>query len=261
MSRNPTLVVTYHAIRVGPPPLCVAPDRFARDLELFLEAGFEPHPLASVLRPDATPPARPRFCLTFDDGYRDFLEHALPALEARGLPATVFAIASDDRTGVLGGAAGALLGFDELAELARRGVAVGAHGLSHVPLTGLDAGDLERELLDAREKLEARTGAPVDLLAYPFGAFDARVRAATAAAGFRSACTTQLAPVSAGCEPLAIPRLDAYYLRSATLRALIARGRPEPYLHVRRWLRRARGSEPRRRVPRSPVLPDAQESG
>lgn len=251
-----TLVVTYHAIRVGPPPLCVAPERLARDLDLFLTSGFEPHPLAALLRAGAAPRSRPGLCVTFDDGYRDFLENALPVLEAHGVPATLFAIASDDRTGVPGvpgGVAGSLLGFDELADLAGRGVAVGAHGLSHVPLTKLGADTLERELLGARSRLEACIGAPVDLLAYPFGAFDARVREAAVAASFRGAATNQLAPVPRSFDPLAVPRLDAYYLGSPALRALLARGWPEPYLHVHRWLRRVRGSEPRRRVPRSPA--------
>lgn len=254
-------MVTYHAIRVGPPPLCVAPERFARDLDLLFTSGFEPRPLAAVLRAGVVASSRPSFCVTFDDGYRDFLEHALPLLEARGIPATLFAIASDDRTSVPSGAPGGLLGCEELADLARRGVTVGAHGLSHVPLTTLDEHALERELLGARTRLEAWIGAPVDLLAYPFGAFDARVREAAAAAGFRGAVTTQLAPLPRRFDALAAPRLDAFYLGSPTLRALLARGWPEPYLHVRRWLRRVRGSEPRRPVPRARASRGGGERG
>jgi peptidoglycan/xylan/chitin deacetylase (PgdA/CDA1 family) len=248
VSRMPTLVVTYHAIREGPAPLCVAPEQLARHLDLLLESGFEAHPVESLLRPRAA--ACPRVCVTFDDGYRDFLEQALPVLEERGVPATLFAIASKDRSGVRGGVAGALLSFDELAEVARRGVTVAAHGLSHVPLAGLAPVALERELVGGRRRLEDCIGGPVDLIAYPFGAFDARVRAAVATAGFRGAFTSQLAPVPRECDLLAIPRVDAHYMASPTLRLLIARGRPEPYLHVRRWLRRLRGSEPRRPVPR-----------
>lgn len=241
--------MTYHAIRAGAPPLCVASERLASDLELFLSAGFEPRPLTSLLAAPR-PGAGPTLSVTFDDGYRDFLESALPVLEAHAVPATLFAVAGDARDRLPGGAPGALLGFDELAEIARRGVALGAHGLAHLPLTRMDDAELARELRGSRERLEACADATVDLLAYPFGAFDARVRRAAGAAGYRIACTTQLAPLPARFDPLAVPRLDAFYLASPRLRWLLARGRAAPYLHVRRWLRRLRGSEPRRPVPR-----------
>jgi peptidoglycan/xylan/chitin deacetylase (PgdA/CDA1 family) len=35
--------------------------------------------------------------LTFDDGYRDFLDHALPVLERHGLPSVLFAVAAQAR--------------------------------------------------------------------------------------------------------------------------------------------------------------------
>ncbi len=251
MSRAPALVLTYHAIGEGPAPLYTPPHRLERQIDLLLESGFEPLALTSILGSDGDKAARPlgpRFAVTFDDGYVDFLEQALAVLESRGIPATLFAVAGEDRGPPYGGIAEPLLSFDELAEVARRGIAIGAHGLSHVRLTNLEAGALERELLGARDRLEACTGNRPDLLAYPFGAFDGRVREA-AARHFRAAFTTQLAAVPPAVDAWAIPRVDACYLDSPMLRYLIGRARPELYLYVRRWLRRVRGSEPRRPIP------------
>jgi hypothetical protein len=42
--------------------------------------------------------------------------------------------------------------------------------------------------------------------------------------------------------------VDAFYLDSTALRSAISAGHPERYLTPRRWLRRLRGSEPRRTV-------------
>jgi peptidoglycan/xylan/chitin deacetylase (PgdA/CDA1 family) len=249
MRRDLSLVLTYHAIREGPPPLCTAPARLARQLERLLEAGFAPTPLASLARgcEGATP--GPRFAVSFDDGYRDFLDAALPVLEGLGVSSTLFVVAGEERCDLAGGAGGPLVRLDELADLAGRGVCVGSHGLGHVRLTDLDDDTLEAELRGSRRALERWSGTAVELFAYPFGAFDERVRAA-AARHYAAAFTTQLAPVPARPDLHGVPRVDAYYLDSPLLAYLLDRGRPEPYLHARRWLRRVRGNEPRRPIPR-----------
>ncbi|MFQ5697630.1 MAG: polysaccharide deacetylase family protein [Myxococcota bacterium] len=243
----PPLVLAYHSISPGPPPLCLSTSELEGQLEALEGGGYRSLPLAvlvSALEANAPlPPAR--FGVTFDDGYRDFADAALPVLERRGIQATLFVTAASDRRELARGIPGArLLDLEALGELAQRGVEIGAHGLAHVDLTRLDDAALDRELGASREILESRTGRKVELLAYPYGRFDRRVRAA-AARRFRAACTTQLAPVSALADCFAIPRIDAYYLRSPRLRARLAEGRAGARLRARRWLRRLRGSEPR----------------
>lgn len=246
MSKNRVLVITYHAICEGPPPLCQAPEQLEDQLDLLARCGYRAQPLAELV--DALLERRElpadAFALTFDDAYRDFTEVALPILERRGVPATLFTTASSDRDRLPGGTGSALVALEELRELARRGVAIGAHSIAHTDLTQLDDAALKRELVECRQILEAHSGGPVHHFAYPFGRLDARVRGAVAEV-FRSACTTRLARVRADSDPLAIPRVDAYYLRSPLLRSLLERGRPDAYLGLRRALRRLRGSEPR----------------
>lgn len=247
MSSPRALVLTYHSICDGPPPLCTPPRDFEAQLELLERAGLEIVPLAAVVEHVAgtRTRARPIAALTFDDAYLDFAEAALPLLERRRLPGTLFATASTDRSRLPGGPAAPLLLLEALRELPERGVEIGAHGIGHVDLTQLGDAELTRELDGCRDALAERTGRPVRWLAYPFGRFDARVRAA-AAERFEAAFTTALAPAVPGGDLLAIPRIDAHYLRSPFLRWLLRRGRESQYLRVRRALRRARGSEPRR---------------
>jgi peptidoglycan/xylan/chitin deacetylase (PgdA/CDA1 family) len=64
---------------------------------------------------------------------------------------------------------------------------IGAHGVKHRPWTLLDDRELRDELLVGREVLVAATGASVEFVAYPDGACDSRVAAATRAAGYRAA--------------------------------------------------------------------------
>lgn len=86
-----TLVLMYH--RVGPNPVGFP----SLDLEVFREqmTWLKSHctPLGpedlkgSVARPNRH---KPFALVTFDDGYRDYFEHAYPILKALGIPALVF---------------------------------------------------------------------------------------------------------------------------------------------------------------------------
>lgn len=90
-------VLLYH--RVCPPAdaatldaeLVIAPAVFAQQMA-ELRARCNPLSLAQLqaaLEGDAPLPPR-AVLVTFDDGYRDLYDHALPALEANGVPAVVF---------------------------------------------------------------------------------------------------------------------------------------------------------------------------
>ena len=99
--------------------------------------------------------------LSFDDGYADFAEYALPVLRRYGFTATVFVIA-----GRMGGdnadAAGPrkpLLDADQVAGLAEAGVEIGSHGLMHVSLPAAHRA-LAAETGGSRRILQDVTGQP-----------------------------------------------------------------------------------------------------
>ena len=92
--RGEAVVLLYH--RVAPeadpayPP--VAPEAFARHLDVVQDA-FEVVPYLEVAgRLAAGRSVAGLAAITFDDGYRCFLDHAYPALLERGLPATHFLV-------------------------------------------------------------------------------------------------------------------------------------------------------------------------
>jgi peptidoglycan/xylan/chitin deacetylase (PgdA/CDA1 family) len=121
--------------------------------------------------------------VTFDDGYRSTVEHALPVLRARSIGATVFV-----DTGRLNSGGRALQDADVRA-LSDAGVEIGSHTVTHPNLTELDDESLRRELTDSRTRLTALTGTDVAGFAYPFGRYNARVNSAVQAAGYTYACT------------------------------------------------------------------------
>ncbi len=89
------LVLMYHRIAEplsDPWDLAVSPSNFRAQLEVIRREGVcLPLPDFAM---QITNPNRPRrlFSITFDDGYRDNLINAAPALEAHDLPATIFVV-------------------------------------------------------------------------------------------------------------------------------------------------------------------------
>lgn len=88
------IIVVYH--RIAPPGndpfgLRVAPERFDMQLRLLRELAVVV-PLRELVARGGLPDRS--IAVTFDDGTPDTVEAALPLLEARGLPATVFVTTS-----------------------------------------------------------------------------------------------------------------------------------------------------------------------
>ncbi|KPI04866.1 polysaccharide deacetylase [Actinobacteria bacterium OK074] len=114
----------------------------------------------------------PGCLLTFDDGYADVFEHALPLMEQRGWRSVVFV--SVDLVGQVEQhpVRGPLrhMTWAQLAELTRRGHVVASHATTHVPLNTLaDDAAVQAEIDRAQEVLAERLPGAPDWLAYPFG--------------------------------------------------------------------------------------------
>jgi peptidoglycan/xylan/chitin deacetylase (PgdA/CDA1 family) len=83
------VILLYHRVverEADPMGVCVSPRNFVQQLEV-LKTSRELAPLAEIVAGDLPPRAA---AVTFDDGYRDNLEHAAPALAEARLPATLF---------------------------------------------------------------------------------------------------------------------------------------------------------------------------
>lgn len=276
---NPSAaILMYHRIADRSPATApwfergtaVTPQAFAAQMA-WLAQRFDVVPLAAIR--EAGRHTRPRVAITFDDGYADVMQHALPVLAELGVPATVFVVARPDAAAlwfdrwyalwaarprttnlndfllaarcelpsepdvtwwVRGPLKQALshmscgerskwldlleqdvpeLGYiaylsaDDRKTLVGSGWTVGGHGATHTHLTRLDDAELARELQASALKVE-RSGTPSPFaFAYPDGAWDGRVAAAVAAAGFQLACTVESGEVTNATPPLALFRL------------------------------------------------------
>jgi len=151
--------------------------------------------------------------ITFDDGYRDFVDGALPALKQCGFSATVF-LATDriqDAPTHLNGAE--YLTWQDVRELHREGIRFGSHTVTHPDMRSLDPEQIEYELGCSKEVIEQKLGEAVSSFAYPF-AFPEEDRDFTRFLldvlenqGFQNGVTTILGRASRKSSPYFLPRL------------------------------------------------------
>lgn len=205
-------VLLYHAVTPTPgsqiAPYAVPPEEFARHMDAVVAAGCTAVPFGDLVS-GSIPAARRSVVITFDDGYADFAEFALPILRERSLPATMFLT-----TGWLAGGQNRepgptdpMLSWSQLPGLLAGGIELGAHSHSHPQMDTLTAAGLRAELVRPKDLLEDALGRPVDLFAYPHGYNGERVRRAARNAGFRAAAAVRNAFHSPGEDPFAISRL------------------------------------------------------
>ena len=203
-------VLMYHEIAdvtASPSGLAVAPEAFANQLAYLQDAGFTAvtaGALVPLLAGGAgSLPERP-VVLTFDDGYGDFYQRALPLLKQYGHTATLF-----QTTGWVGTERGPkwMLHWNELSELAEAGIEIGAHSHEHPELDRLSDDKLRAELDRPKRMLEDKLGLAVPGLAYPFGLWSAKVRRAVREAGYTYAYAIGNAMAKSGSDLLTLPRL------------------------------------------------------
>jgi peptidoglycan/xylan/chitin deacetylase (PgdA/CDA1 family) len=150
---------------------------FAALLDL-VRGVFEPVPLAEGRRRLAARPRRARFLtITFDDADRSVFANALPELQARAIPATVFVCTGFVQEGRRDVPTYPVMSWAELAEWVSAGYDVGAHTVNHIPLNQASRDRARAEVLDSRTTLEQRLGRAVRSFAYPYGFYTPWLRA------------------------------------------------------------------------------------
>lgn len=182
--------------------LTVEPEVFTGQMAWLAENGFHPitqRALFESLERGAALPTKP-VVLTFDDGYVDALTTVLPILKSHHFPATFYVITGRNSQP-------AFLSWDQMKRLDAAGMDVGSHTVGHVELTGQSAEGKRVQLERSKRDLEKHLGHPVYWFCYPAGRFDAASVAATKAAGYLLAVTTQPGSTITSAAPLEAPRV------------------------------------------------------
>jgi peptidoglycan/xylan/chitin deacetylase (PgdA/CDA1 family) len=188
---NAVPIFMYHAIHPGDSDLCVSPGAFRDQMAWLHEHAFRTISLDEY-RQALTSGTMGRLgraaVLTFDDGYVNNFELAVPALREHGFSATFFIA-----TGHVGKATGWLdkkwpvMTWEQVRESAQAGIGVGAHTVTHPHLDRIPLSEAREEMARSKAELEERLGRPADWLCYPFGGHTPAVEDAAREIGFHGA--------------------------------------------------------------------------
>lgn len=226
-------VLAYHGVDTvesggDPQKLIVTPERLRSHIQMLKRLGYAFVTVEELIVGRSVPqPRTATVALTFDDGWSNWLDNALPILADEDVAASFYVCPGWwERTKhpEFPGPAGRLLNAGGVLALHEARMEVGAHSMTHPDLRKLDDERLAWELRASKAAIEDVTGAACRTLAYPYGLYDQRVMDAARAAGFEAA----LDWLPGRWRALAIPRLPAPSHGGATILALKMLGLRRP---------------------------------
>ncbi|MGH7277106.1 MAG: polysaccharide deacetylase family protein [Candidatus Rokuibacteriota bacterium] len=207
-------VLVYHDI--GPQPkgrMLIGVQTFAEQMRYLKTNGYRVVSLREFYDFISTNRQLPRkaVVLTFDDGYKSFVQYAYPILKDLGFTATLFVYTD------YVGAGRKALGWDDLIRLAREGFQIEGHSKTHSDLRRRrDESDAEhaqrvRTEMELPQRLfRQRFGQASRFLAYPYGAVDAAVIQGARDQGYVAAFTVRREGNGAFVHPFRIRRSQIY---------------------------------------------------
>jgi len=214
-------ILMYHQIDVPAPKgspwrgLTVHPRSFRRQMTWLHRLGYRGLSMRDVLPYVRGERQGKVVGITFDDGFRNVFDHALPVLVDLGFTATNYVVA-----GQLGGhnvwdrdqgvPPAPLMTADEVRAWADAGQEVGSHTLDHPFLARLSTAQAHRQIRDSRSHLMQLLGSDVSAFCYPYGDLSQQVCDLVREAGYTNATTTRRGLARRDDDVLLLPRVPVW---------------------------------------------------
>src|SRR5215831_8133763 len=236
-------ILTYHSIDSSGSPISVGVESFARHVRWLASGRVTVTGVSELL---SLPDSADAVAITFDDGFQNLADVAVPLLVDHGLTATAF-IVSDHAGGTnawgrepdVGIPVLPLLDWSGIGRIAEQGISIGAHSRSHRRLSRLARDELVDEIAGSGEIIERQIGRRPRGFAYPYGSVSD-----DASAVVRTTCdwgcTTELRMLRDNDDRGCLPRLDMYYFRKSAQLERWGSARFDYYLRFRSRARQLR---------------------
>ncbi|MGB7346507.1 MAG: polysaccharide deacetylase family protein [Pirellulaceae bacterium] len=174
--QTPLMMLYYHRVADRDPVAwSMTNAQFRKQID-WLQQNFDMVSMDELRRRMANGNSRPVIHLTFDDGYAENCDEALPLLIERNIPCTYF-VTYDHIVHQRPFEHDAKGGFDfpvntvaELKDLASQGIEIGAHTRTHPNMGEVhELADIYDQIVTARRELSAVLELPIRYFAFPFG--------------------------------------------------------------------------------------------
>ncbi len=199
-------ILLYHQISEiseasDPLRLAVPPGLFEQEMTFLKNSGYQCLPLEMIAMKMSRKETLPEnaFAITFDDGYQDNFDNALPILKRVGFTATIFLVPSrvgltTKWEGLLDAQAFVLMDWDTVRRMNAEGIDFGSHTHTHAMLPKCTQEQVKKELLESKISMEKQLGKPAKLFAFPYEKAEPALQQAVQAAGYIGACGSLLYP-------------------------------------------------------------------
>src|SRR3989338_1424017 len=164
----------YHSIGNNDHNFMVRPEDFERQIKYLKDHNFKflkLQDIAQVL--EGVPVFEKGVAITFDDGYKDFFDIALPILKKYDVSSVLFVHAdrkSDNLENELN-----LMSWEDIKRTKESGVEIGSHTYSHPNLKELTEEEIKFEIDKSEEVFQDKLGEIPKTIAYPGGKFTEKI--------------------------------------------------------------------------------------
>jgi peptidoglycan/xylan/chitin deacetylase (PgdA/CDA1 family) len=214
----PVPILLYHQIATPPArktpfrSMIVSPESFQRQMGWLRRLGYQGLSLRECMPYITGRKTGKVAAITFDDGFTNVYQNAMPVLQAYGFTATNFFVSnqiggSNEWDRPLGVLPASCMDTAQIMQWQSAGHEVGAHTMDHVHLSQIPEKQAVEQISLCRERLQAITGSAVDSFAYPYGDHNDNVRERVRQAGFTVAGGTDRRRATGADDLMNLPRL------------------------------------------------------
>ncbi|HEY6272596.1 MAG TPA: polysaccharide deacetylase family protein [Terriglobales bacterium] len=219
--RQPRIpILMYHGIRSGVDTkhpyfeTNTSPQAFASQMEFLHRRGYSAVTLSDAVEAIAAGgDGQKRVALTFDDGYLDFYDRALPVLARLGLAATAFIVSGFARKEPSSLNDRKYMDWNQVRDARRHGIEIGSHTVTHLELYTASANEVDEQVGRSKQTIEDELGEPIRSFSYPFAfpelskEFTSSLRASLQAHGYQNGVTTVIGTATRKHDRFFLPRL------------------------------------------------------